>query len=171
VERGLIADDRFGTSLSTKRASRGTVTVCLVEDYAPLRELLCDLLVESGAHLLSAVGTLRDGEAAISYHRPDVAVIDNRLPDGRGVDLIRTLAQTAPSVALLLHSGTATHDDASEALQAGAAGIILKSIRGYSLIEAIQISAGRHRAAPGRVGVGASDPRAFRPRPSFRPRS
>jgi DNA-binding NarL/FixJ family response regulator len=150
------------TPLSTQRASCVTVTVCLVEDYPPLRDLLCDLLVESGAYVLSAVGTVRAGEESISYHRPDVAVIDNRLPDGRGVDLIRTLAHTAPGSVLLLHSGTATNEDAREALHAGAAGIILKSIRGHSLIDAIQVSAGSR---------ATSSRRAFRSRPSFRPRA
>jgi DNA-binding NarL/FixJ family response regulator len=176
-----IADDRLVTTLSPKTSAceRGTVTVCLVESYPVLRELLCDLLVQSGAVVVSAVGTRLDGEAAISYHRPDVAVIDSRLPDGRGVELIRTVARTAPGVAVLLHSGAATHADAREAIQAGAAGILLKSIRGDSLIEAIRTSAGArrgpvslgsHRPNAGRAGQGAAVRRPFGSGGAFRPR-
>jgi two-component system response regulator DevR len=116
------------------------VTVCLVEDHARLREELCDLLSESGVQVVAAVGTVRDGEAAITEHLPDVAVIDNRLPDGRGIDLIRTLAWAAPRVTLLLHTTTATEGDAREAMQAGAAAVVIKTIAGDSLLEAIRDS-------------------------------
>jgi two-component system response regulator DevR len=119
-------------------ASPWRVTVCLVEDHEGLRELLCEFLADAGLRVLAAVGNVSEGEVAISAHRPDVAVIDNRLPDGRGIDLIRTLARTTPQVILLLHSGTVTDEEAREARQAGAAGVIVKTIGGNSLIEAIR---------------------------------
>jgi DNA-binding NarL/FixJ family response regulator len=169
------------TSVSTFHASSPVATVCLVEDHPLLRDLLCDLMDDSGLQVLAAVGTMRDGEAAIFEYRPDVAIIDNRLPDGRGIDLIRILARSTPKVALVLHSGTATHGDASEALQAGASAVILKSIRGHSLIEAIRIchrslrpelaSVLSHRESQGGARPGRSDRHAFRSPPSFRPRS
>jgi two-component system response regulator DevR len=114
------------------------VTVCLVEDHAMLREQLCELLADSGIEVLAAVGTMREGEAAVITHRPDVAVIDNRLPDGRGIDLVRTLALADLPVTLLLHSATATTADVREALQAGAAAVIVKTIAGDNLLAAIR---------------------------------
>jgi two-component system response regulator DevR len=113
------------------------VTVCLVEDNQHLREQLERFLLDAGVAVVAAVGTVKDGERAIVTHQPDVAVIDLRLPDGTGIDLIRTVAQTAPQVTLVLHSSSATAGVTRDALEAGAASVIPKSIRADGLLDAI----------------------------------
>jgi len=110
----------------------------LVEDHEMLREQLCEFLADSGFRVLAAVGSASEGEVAVTEYRPDVAVIDNRLPDGRGIDLIRVLAIRTPHVALLLHTGMVTDQEAQEARHAGAAAVIVKSTTGNRLIEAIR---------------------------------
>ena len=132
------------TPSSTAEPSAAAVTVCLVEDHAQVRRRLCDLLTRAGMDVVAAVGTFREGEVAITDHLPDVAVIDNRLPDGSGIDLCRTLSHSTPQVALLLHSGTVTSQVALDALQAGAIAVIPKTIRSDDLLEAIRST--RHDA-------------------------
>jgi DNA-binding NarL/FixJ family response regulator len=123
---------------STSEASSSTVTVCLVEDHVQVRDELVDLLTHAGMHVLSAVGTVRDGQKSVTDCRPDVAVIDNNLPDGRGIDLCRALAKSAPDVTLLIHTGVVTSDVEREALNAGATAVIRKGLRGDELIRAIR---------------------------------
>ena len=113
------------------------MTVCLVDDHADVRRHLSDLLTGAGVDVLSAVGTVSEGEATVRQLLPDVAVIDNRLPDGRGIDLCRRLSTLTPEVGLLLHTSTVTDEEAIEAIEAGVAAIILKSIRSEGLIDAI----------------------------------
>jgi len=111
--------------------------ICLVEDHVVLRDELVNLLVGAGADVLAAVGTVDEGHRVVTAHLPDVAVIDNHLPDGRGIDLCRRLRQAAPEVTLLLHSATLTSADEQEALEAGAAAVVAKAIRGDRLLHAI----------------------------------
>ncbi len=89
-------------------------------------------------NVLSAVGTVRDGELTIISNLPDVAVIDNRLPDGSGIELCRILTRTTPQVALVLYTGTVTSNIVLEALQAGATAVLPKTIRTDNLLEAIR---------------------------------
>lgn len=126
------------TPVPTDQPSDAAVTVCLVEDHVELRNQLCRLITKAGMNVLAAVGTLREGEVAITDHLPDVAVIDNRLPDGRGIDLCRTLSRTTPEVTLLLHTGIVTDALTLEALEAGATAVISKIIRSDGLLEAIR---------------------------------
>jgi DNA-binding NarL/FixJ family response regulator len=128
---GLIQAIRAGLPLPA-------LTVCLVEDHARLREQLSALLTQSGMSVVAAVGSMHDGETAILSHRPDVAVVDQRLPDGSGIELIRTIAGVVPQVAMFLYTAGVTDVMARAALRAGAAGVILKSIQGDELISAVR---------------------------------
>jgi DNA-binding NarL/FixJ family response regulator len=129
------------SSVSSNQLRPATVTACLIEDHANLREQLHELLLSVGIDVLAAVGTVRDGEAAIHHHVPDFAIIDNHLPDGRGIDLIRRLAETEPQMTLLLYTTALTEDQRKDALAAGASAVILKTIQGDTLIQALQSAA------------------------------
>jgi DNA-binding NarL/FixJ family response regulator len=83
---------------------------------------------------------------AILAQRPDLAVVDNRLPDGRGIDLCRAVSTSAPDVALILHTGMISPTEESEAYEAGVDRIAMKSIQGDDLISAIAEFAARHEA-------------------------
>jgi two-component system response regulator DevR len=89
----------------------------------------------------AASATLRDGRDAILAWPPQVDIIDSRLPDGHGIDLCRTLRSAVPQVALLLHCSAITAEDEREALEAGAAAVVPKSIRGEMLLAAIRLHA------------------------------
>jgi two-component system response regulator DevR len=119
----------------------GTISVVLVEDHAMLAELLTILLTDAGIRVLASVGTRRSGHEAVALHRPHLAIIDNELPDGSGIDLCRSLTAEVPEVALLLHTGYTSTQETQAAMDAGAAAVVLKSPRGDGLLRAIQMHA------------------------------
>lgn len=102
-----------------------------------MRGWIAERLGAMGVDVCSASATLRDGVASILTHRPDLAVVDSRLPDGRGVDLCRQVSAAAPTTALVLHTGTISPEEESEAQEAGVARVVLKSIQGDELMAAV----------------------------------
>jgi DNA-binding NarL/FixJ family response regulator len=127
------------------------ITVVLVEDHEGVRERLTHFLAGAGVCVLDAVATVRQAYDSITQLRPHVAVVDNHLPDGRGVDLCRRLSGIAPGIALLIYSGTLRPAEEREALAAGARAAILKSMNTQPLLDAIKSC----RADQARVDMGA----------------
>ena len=117
------------------------ITVVLVEDHAVLAKLLTALMTDAGIHVLATAATRREGHHAVTTHRPHLAVIDNELPDGSGIDLCRSLSAEAPDVALLLHTGYTSALETRAAMDAGASAVVLKTPRGDTLLQAIQAHA------------------------------
>jgi two-component system response regulator DevR len=115
-----------------------TITVALVEDHVMLRDQLTALLSEAGVHVVATAGTIRDGHRAIVEGRPLIAVIDNQLPDGSGIDLCKSIAEEFPEVRVVIHSGVLTAEEERAAYDAGALAVVPKSIRGTELLEAVQ---------------------------------
>ena len=70
--------------------------------------------------------------------RPDVAVLDVRLPDGNGVEVCRELRSQRPDLRCLMLTSFADDDALLDAVMAGAAGYVLKQIRGSDLVEGIR---------------------------------
>ena len=127
------------------------ITVVLVQDRKGVRELLTHLLADAGFGVLDAVATVRQAYDSITQLRPHVAVLDNHLPDGSGIDLCRRLSGEAPDIAFLIHSGTLSPAEEREALAAGARAAILKSMNTQPLLDAIRSC----RADPPRVDMRA----------------
>jgi DNA-binding NarL/FixJ family response regulator len=114
------------------------LTVCLVEDHDQARGELCAILSGAGMEVVAAVGTVLQGRQVITELLPDVAVIDNRLPDGTGIELCTTLSETVPGVTLILHTGMVDRQVAMEARQAGAVAVVPKEIRPDHLLDTIR---------------------------------
>jgi DNA-binding NarL/FixJ family response regulator len=74
--------------------------------------------------------------------RPDVAVLDQRLPDGTGVDVCRGVRSQDPSIKALMLTSYQDDEALFSAIMAGASGYLLKEIRGTDLVEAIRTVAG-----------------------------
>jgi len=140
------------TSPSSDQASGKTISVFLLDDHEIVRRGVRHLLVAvreiRGA---GAPGTASSALARIPALRPDVAVLDVRLPDGDGVSVCREIRSRMPEVACLMLTSFGDDEALFDAIMAGAAGYVLKQIRGTDLVGAVRTVAS---------GQSMLDPRA-----------
>jgi DNA-binding NarL/FixJ family response regulator len=122
------------------------VRACIVDAHLTVREWLAAKLGELGVEVCASCGTLAEGLEAIQTLHPDIAVVDNRLPDGLGIDLCRKISEDLPDVALILHAGIVSPLEENRAYEAGVTRIALKSIKGDALLAAVTELAWRDRA-------------------------
>ena len=114
------------------------ISICLVEDHDAVRSHLTELFQLQGFEILAAVGNAAGGETAIVANAPHVAVVDGRLPDGRGIDLCSRVRKSAPDVPLILYSAQVAPSEERAALDLGVAAVVLKNVRTDELLEAIR---------------------------------
>ncbi|WP_138900128.1 response regulator transcription factor [Streptomyces albidochromogenes] len=104
------------------------VRVLLVEDHDMVAEAISLALERSpGLEIVGRSATVASGLADAGRHRPDVVVMDRRLPDGDGVSAIADLEALVPRVRVLVLAGEATASVAARVAEAGGAGLILKA--------------------------------------------
>lgn len=111
----------------------------LVDDHDLVREAVAGLVTSAGG--LEVVGEAATAAQALTRIRatsPDVVVLDVRLPDGDGIDVCRQLQTTDPDVRCLILTAHGTEDVIDRAIRAGAAGLVVKNIRGFGLVDAIR---------------------------------
>jgi two-component system response regulator DevR len=126
------------------------ITVFLLDDHEIVRRGVADLL-ESAPDItvVGEAGTAAQALARIPALKPQVAVLDARLPDGSGIDVCRDIRSAMPEVRCLILTSYDDNDAIFAAVMAGAAGYLLKEIRGTSLLEAIrQVAAGKSLLDP-----------------------
>ncbi len=115
------------------------IRVFLLDDHEVVRRGLRDLL---GAEPdIEIVGEAATGEQALirgQALRPDVAVLDVRLPDGNGITVCRELRSHVPELACLMLTSFDDEDALLDAIMAGASGYVLKQIKGSDLITAVR---------------------------------
>jgi two-component system response regulator DevR len=128
----------------------GGIRVFLLDDHEIVRRGLADLLeTEPGITVVGEAGTAAEALNRIPAARPDVAVLDARLPDGSGIDVCRDIRSSMPAVRCVILTSYDDNDAVFAAVMAGAAGYLLKEIRGSSLVEAIrQVAAGKSLLDP-----------------------
>lgn len=116
-----------------------TVKVFLLDDHEIVRRGVRELLeADEGIEVVGEASTAAEALARIPATRPDVAVLDVRLPDGSGVEVCREVRSAMPEVACLMLTSFSDDDALFEAIMAGAAGYVLKQIRGNDLVTAIR---------------------------------
>jgi DNA-binding NarL/FixJ family response regulator len=123
---------------------RTTVRVFLLDDHEVVRRGLREVLEQDGN--IEVVGEAARADEAlrrILAVRPDVAVLDARLPDGSGIEVCREIRSALPSVTCLILTSYEDDEALFAAIMAGAAGYVLKQIRGTDLVDAV------HRVAQG----------------------
>lgn len=114
------------------------IRVFLMDDHEVVRRGLHDLIdSEPGMEVVGEAGTCAEGLQGIVTKRPDVAVLDVRLPDGSGIEVCRDLRALAPEVNVLMLTSYADDEALLTAVLAGAHGYVLKDIRSNDLIEMI----------------------------------
>jgi two-component system, NarL family, response regulator DevR len=121
------------------------LTVFLVDDHEIVRRGVADLLSEADdLTVVGQAGTAAEALAAIVALRPDVAVLDMRLPDGNGVELCRELRSRMPELNCLILTSYTDEQAMLDAILAGAGGYVIKDIRGMELVSAVrEVGAGR----------------------------
>ncbi|MDZ7884581.1 MAG: response regulator transcription factor [Mycobacterium sp.] len=121
------------------------VTVFLVDDHELVRRGLIDLLsTDPELQVIGEAGSVSHALAQIPALRPDVAVLDVRLPDGNGVELCRDLLARMPDLRCLMLTSFTSEEAMLDAILAGASGYVVKDIKGMELARAIKdVGAGR----------------------------
>jgi two-component system response regulator DevR len=117
----------------------GPIRVFLVDDHEVVRRGVKELLeAEGDITVVGEASTAAEAIARVPAVLPEVAVLDVRLPDGDGVTVCRTLRSQLPQLACLMLTSFADDDALYDAVLAGAAGYVLKQIRGSDLIGAVR---------------------------------
>jgi DNA-binding NarL/FixJ family response regulator len=126
------------------------IRVYLLDDHEVVRRGLRDMLEqEADIEVVGESGSAVDAIHRIPALRPDVAVLDGRLPDGSGVDVCREVRSVDPSIKALILTSYEDDEALFAAIMAGAAGYVLKQIRGTDLIDGIRrVAAGQSLLDP-----------------------
>ena len=107
------------------------------------------LEAEHDFEVVGEAGSVEEALSRVAAVNPDVAVLDVRLPDGSGVELCRELRSTYPDLACLMLTSFDDDEALFEAIVAGAAGYVLKQVKGSDIINAVrQVAAGRSLLDP-----------------------
>jgi len=123
-----------------------TVRVFLVDDHELVRQGVARIVdAQSDLEVVGEAESIARAVPRIAATRPDVAVLDVRLPDGSGIDLCRTVRSEHPDLRCLMLTAYDDDEATRSAVLAGASGYVLKDIRGNKLVDAIR------RAATGAV--------------------
>jgi two-component system response regulator DevR len=117
----------------------GMVKVFLVDDHEVVRRGLIDLLsADPELEVIGEAGSVGEAQARIPALRPDVAVLDVRLPDGNGIELCRDLLSRMPDMRCLVLTSYSSDQAMLDAILAGASGYVVKDIKGMELAQAIK---------------------------------
>ncbi|NUS54584.1 MAG: response regulator transcription factor [Streptomycetaceae bacterium] len=127
------------------------IRVFLLDDHEIVRRGLADLLsAEPDIEVVGESASAREAIRRIPALSPDVAVLDGRLPDGSGIDVCREVRSRFPEIQALILTSYDDEDALFAAIMAGAAGYVLKQIRGTDLVDGIRrVAAGQSLLDPG----------------------
>jgi two-component system, NarL family, response regulator DevR len=135
------------------------VRVFLVDDHEVVRRGVAEVLEDDpGITVDGEASSMAEALVRVPAVRPDIVVVDMRLPDGDGAELCRGLRERVPGLRCLVLTSYSEQDALDAAVRAGASGFLLKKVRGPALVSAV-----RTVAAGGTlfddVGAGARRPR------------
>jgi DNA-binding NarL/FixJ family response regulator len=121
------------------RSPTEPITVFLLDDHEVVRRGIKDLLEGEGdIVVVGESGLAQEAARRIPALRPDVAILDGRLPDGTGIDVCREIRSQDPSINALILTSYDDDDALFSAIMAGASGYVLKQIRGTDLIDTVR---------------------------------
>jgi len=126
------------------------IRVFVLDDHEVVRQGLLRLIdAEPDMAVVGEASTAHEALARVPHTDADVALLDVRLPDGSGVEVCRELASSAPRVRCLMLTSYEDDEALLAAITAGAAGYVLKEIRGPQLLDSIRlVAAGRDLLDP-----------------------
>ena len=150
-------------------ATTEQVRIFLVDDHEVVRRGVRDLLeAEPGLLVVGEASSAEQALVRVPALRPQVAVLDVRLPDGNGVAVCRELRSRMPDLACLMLTSFDDEEALLDAIMAGASGYVLKQISGTDLVTAVRtVAEGKSMLDPGatarimarlRQGEGGAEP-------------
>ena len=124
--------------------------IFLLDDHEIVRRGLRELLeAEDDLEVVGEASTAAEALARVPALRPDVAVLDVRLPDGNGIDVCRDVRAVDSTIKGLILTSYEDDEALFAAIMAGAAGYVLKQIRGTDLVDAVRrVAAGQSLLDP-----------------------
>ncbi|MBT0772763.1 response regulator transcription factor [Kineosporia sp. J2-2] len=115
------------------------IRVFLLDDHEVVRRGLVALLEAAGdIEVVGESGSAQEAQRRIPALRPDVAILDARLPDGSGIDVCREVRSADPNIKALILTSYQDDEALFSAIMAGAAGYVLKQVRGTDLLDAVR---------------------------------
>jgi two-component system response regulator DevR len=129
------------------------IRIFLLDDHEVVRRGIAELLTsQPGFEIVGEAATAAEARNRIPAAKPDVAILDARLPDGSGIDVCRDIRSALPSTYCLILTSYDDQDAVLAAVLAGASGYILKEVRAAGIIDAVrQVALGRSLIDPGVV--------------------
>ncbi|HEY8526592.1 MAG TPA: response regulator transcription factor, partial [Acidimicrobiales bacterium] len=124
--------------------------IFLLDDHEVVRRGLRDLLdAEDDLEVVGEASTMEEALRRVPPTRPDVAILDVRLPDGNGVEACRDIRAAHPEVHCLILTSFSDDEALFDSIMAGAAGYLLKQIRGPDLVDSVRrVAAGQSLLDP-----------------------
>jgi two-component system, NarL family, response regulator DevR len=138
-------------------SSDGAVRVFLVDDHEVVRRGVAEVLEEDPViSIVGEAGSVAEALARVPAVRPDVTVVDMRLPDGDGAEVCRKLRERVPGLRCLVLTSFPDEEAVAAAVAAGASGYVLKQVRGSALVTAVRTVADGGTLFDRDVGAAAS---------------
>jgi len=142
--------DTLAADATVPTAVPEPIRVFLLDDHEIVRRGIRELLESEGdIVVVGESGSALEAAHRIPALRPDVAVLDGRLPDGSGVDVCREIRSVDPSIKALILTSYDDDDALFAAIMGGASGYLLKQVRGNDLVDSVRrVAAGQSMLDP-----------------------
>lgn len=119
--------------------TEGSIRVLVVDDHEVVRRGVVDVVdADPALSVVAEAATVLDAVRRAAAVRPDVAVVDLKLPDGTGIDLVRKLKEDHPAIRCVVLTSFNDDDAVAAALDAGASAFVLKTVRGTEIAETVR---------------------------------
>ncbi len=130
------------------------IRIFLLDDHEVVRRGIAELLSDvDGFEVVGESGSAAQALPRVLASRPDVAILDMRLPDGSGIDVCRDIRSALPTTYCLILTSYDDEDAVLSSVLAGASGYVLKEVRTSGLVDAIrQVAMGRSLIDPTVIG-------------------
>ena len=127
--------------MTSERGKPERLTVLIVDDHPMVGEGLSGVLSRFGMNVVGVVATGRQALELFSQFRPAVILLDVRLPDQSGLDVLRQMLKLDPKARVVMLTSSQADASIYDAITSGASGYLLKGIEGATLVEQIRLVA------------------------------
>lgn len=115
------------------------ISVMIIDDHEVVRRGIAEVVDRAeGLTVVAEAGSVAEAIRRAELMRPQVALVDLRLPDGTGIDIIEQLRERCPDVRPIVLTSFDDDEALAEALHAGAKAYLLKSVRGAEITEVVR---------------------------------